>query len=347
MDKLIKKVEMDCPFCNKNHTIEKRKRTTESIIKKERVTYQEEYYLCTETNEEENEFVNAKLMDENLLKARDVYRKNKGLLTSKDIKDIRKKYNLTQAEFSHLLGLGEITITRYESKLIQDETYDKIIRLIGGNALLALDCLKENKDKFKSHRFNEIEENIKTIIKEDTYNYLNVQEIYTKYVQYEKESILNGFTKINISKLNSVLKYISEKMDNLFKVKLMKILWYIDFIYYKTYNKSITGLVYLHERMGALPIGFDEIIKLPSIKVDEQIKEYDGEYKSCYHILPNKNYKTHKLSENETNIIDKIIEKFYSFDTNEIVYYMHKEKAYTDTIQNQIIDYSFAKYINI
>lgn len=347
MDKLIEKIEMDCPFCNKNHTIEKRKRITEALIKKEKVAYQEEYYLCTETYEEENEFVTAKLMDENLLKARDAYRKNKGLLTSKDIKDIRKKYNLTQADFSHLLGLGEITITRYESKLIQDETYDRIIRLIGENALSALQYLKQNKEKFEKSKYNQIKENIKTIVKVDTYNYLNKQEIYAKYIQYEDESILNGFTKINIEKLNSVLKYISEKINNLYKVKLMKLLWYIDFEYYKTYNRSITGLVYLHERMGALPIGFDEIIKLPSIKVDEQLKEYDGEYKSCYHILPNEDYKTDKLSKNEMEIIDKIIEKFYSFNTNEIVAYMHKEKAYIDTTQSQIIDYSFAKYINL
>ena len=109
------------------------------------------------------------MMDNNLLNAKDEYRRQKHLLTSQQIKDIRKKYGITQAEFSFLLGLGEITITRYEKKLIQDETYDKIMRLVYDNAFLALDYLKDNKDKFKNlERYEEIENNIKKVILSDT-----------------------------------------------------------------------------------------------------------------------------------------------------------------------------------
>ena len=50
------------------------------------------------SDDEDNEFVSAGMMDRNLLEAKDVYRKEKGLLTSKEIKQIRKKYGLTQAE---------------------------------------------------------------------------------------------------------------------------------------------------------------------------------------------------------------------------------------------------------
>ena len=41
---------------------------------------------------------------------------------------LEKKYNLSQVDFSRLLGLGDVTITRYEIKAIQDETYDSILR---------------------------------------------------------------------------------------------------------------------------------------------------------------------------------------------------------------------------
>ena len=219
MDILIEKVKIDCPFCNEEHIVEKRKRTTVGLIKDEQVNYEEQYFLCNKTQSNENEFVTAKLMDENLQNARDKYRKNHNLLTSKQIKEIREKYKLTQAEFSFLLGLGEITITRYESKLIQNETYDKLIRLIDENALFALESLKENKGKFTNNRYEDIENNIKRIINENTYNYLNVQEIYTKYIEYEDETIYNGFKKISIDKIEAVLKYVAERIDNLYKVK--------------------------------------------------------------------------------------------------------------------------------
>ena len=49
----------------------------------------------------------------------------------------------------------------------------------------------------------------------------------------------------------------------------------------------------------------------------------------------------------ERDIVDKVLEKFKDFNTNMIVEYMHKEKAYTDTKTSQVIDYNFAKYIDI
>lgn len=85
---LIERVEMDCPICDRIHLLEKRKRDTQGIVKGDIVDYEEIFYLCPVTHEEENEFVPASLMDENLLRARDAYRKSKGLLTSYEISEI-------------------------------------------------------------------------------------------------------------------------------------------------------------------------------------------------------------------------------------------------------------------
>lgn len=57
------------------------------------------------------------------------------------------------------------------------------MRLIDKDALLALDYLERNKSKFKDVKFRKIENNIKEVINKDTYNYLNIQEIYTKYIR--------------------------------------------------------------------------------------------------------------------------------------------------------------------
>lgn len=65
--------------------------------------------------------------------------------------------------------------------------------------------------------------------------------------------------------------YFSHFTNYLFKVKLMKILWYADALYFKRHGKSMTGLVYKHMPYGALPIAFDEIKYLPTVKVVEEI----------------------------------------------------------------------------
>ena len=342
---LLEKELRGCPICGKEHEVEIRKRKSQIKIKDIMVDYDEIYYRCTNvSDEDDNEYVSGKMMDKNLLEAKDIYRKEKGLLTSNEIKQIRKKYGLTQAEFSFLLGLGEITITRYEKKLIQDETYDKIMRLVYEDAFLALDYLKENKDKFKNEkRYEEIEKNIKKIVIQDAVEYFNKKELLSKYVDFENMSIMNGFKNIDIPKLEAVINYIANKNNNLYKVKLMKLLWYIDMLYYKKYGKSLTGLVYIHQRLGALPIGFDELMKLKSIEVKEEIKDES----IIYHILPNNNCEIGKLSKQEKDVIDIILDKFKDFNTNQIVKYMHNEKAYKETNQTQVIDYSFAKDVKI
>ena len=56
------------------------------------------------------------------------YRRLENLLSPKEIKNIRQKYNLSQNAFSKFLGFEERAVTRYENGTIQDVYHDSIIR---------------------------------------------------------------------------------------------------------------------------------------------------------------------------------------------------------------------------
>lgn len=145
---LIRKIHMNCPLCDKTHEVEERKRMTAITIKGDKVDYEEKFFLCVNADEDENEFESASMSDENLLNARNAYRIRHGLLTSDEIVAIRENYGLSQVDLARLLGWGEATISRYESKAIQDEAYDTMLRLVKNNPLQALDFLRKNADKF-------------------------------------------------------------------------------------------------------------------------------------------------------------------------------------------------------
>ncbi|MGD9676922.1 MAG: type II TA system antitoxin MqsA family protein [Vulcanibacillus sp.] len=341
-DYIISMVDMGCPCCNKTHSLEQRKRLTQSIVKDETVDYEEIYFLCPVCDEEENEFVPAGLMDENLLRARDSYRQKKGLLTSYEIANIRNYYGLTQSDFSAMLGWGDVTVTRYESKTIQDETYDNIMRMVYKNPMFALECIDKHKERFTSEKYARIRKSIANKVEEVGNLYLKKQEINSLYVNYEEENDLNGYKTLDIDKLANVIGYFSQFIDTLYKVKLMKLLWYADAIFFGRYGKSMTGLVYKHMPLGALPIAYDEIIYLPTVKVVEELIYDDISYK----IRPNKEVNISDFSLEELNVLDTVATKFNNFRSKEIVEYMHKEKGYTDTIPNQVIPYSLAKQLN-
>lgn len=340
-DYLISMVDMDCPFCNKTHLLEQRKRLTQSRVKDETVDYEEIIFLCPLSVEDENEFVPAGLIDENLLRARDSYRQKKGLLTSSEITNIRDYYGLTQSDFSALLGWGDVTVTRYENKTIQDETYDNIMRMVYENPMFALDCIHKHRNRFTSEKYTRIRKNIANKVEEVGNLYLKKQEINSLYVNFEEKNDLNGYKILDVDKVANVVGYFSQFVDSLYKVKLMKLLWYADSIFFGRHGRSMTGLVYKHMPFGALPIAYDEIISLPTVKVVEELI-YDD---ICYRIRPNKEVNISDFSLEELSVLEVVATTFKNYKSREIIDYMHKEKAYTDTMPNQVIPYSLAKQL--
>ncbi len=333
---------MDCPICGRVHKLEKRKRETQGIVKGIVVNYEEVFYLCPITTESDNEFVPAAMMDENLLRARDSYRKLKGLLTSSDIAEIRKYYELTQSDFSTLFGWGEVTVTRYESKTIQDETYDNLMRMAHENPLFALQSLEKHKLKFAEARYAKVRNKIIQRVKESGTQYLKIQEIKSIYLSYSEECDYNGYKVLDLEKLASVIGYMANYVNNLYRVKLMKLLWYADVLHYKRYGKAMMGLVYKHMTFGALPLGYNEIIHLPNVKVEEEVI-YDD---ISYRIVPNMEVTISSFTLEDLNILELISSKFKDFCSKEIVDYMHQEKAYRETEPYHIISYEHAKELN-
>ncbi len=339
---LIRRFHGQCPLCDKMHEIEERKRTTITIIKGEEVAYDERFCFCVNSGEDENEFETGKMTNENLLNARNAYRIKKGLLTSYDIVSLRENYGMSQVDLARLLGWGEATVSRYESKAIQDEAYDTMLRMIKDNPLNALELLKKNSDKFSYAKRVEIRGQI--LNKLDSYGkeFLTRQALEGEYVVFDEPSDSNGYKMLDIDKLEIIISYFARHMSHLYKVKLMKSLWYSDALSYKRTGKAMTGLVYRHNMMGALPVGHYSLMNLENLNVKEELSYT---YDSMLRVYPMDNVDYTVLTGDETEILDIIISKFKDYKATEIVNYMHEERAYKETVDGAIIPFSLAKEI--
>lgn len=61
----------------------------------------------------------------------DIYRRTHGLLLADEIRAIRERYGLTQAELARLLRLGANTVSRWEARRnVQTAAMDVLLRLI-------------------------------------------------------------------------------------------------------------------------------------------------------------------------------------------------------------------------
>ena len=148
--------------------------------------------------------------------------------------------------------------------------------------------------------------------------------------------ILTAIKRSIFSKLGAVMAFFAQYDSNLFKVKLMKLLWYADALSFKLHGTSITGLVYAHKPYGALPLANSGIIYLPTLSVEE-IEINDN---TAYHLTSAPGASLDGLSSDEIDIIYRVANKFKNMTTQEIVNYMHEEDAYKDTTLNQIIPFS-------
>ena len=98
----LKSEEIFCISCMEKHNIDIIKMTDIEIYKGEEVSFDAIYEYCKNTDEYSETEV---MIRANSLAMKDAYRKKVGLLTSKEIISIRKKYHMSQKDFSRLIQL--------------------------------------------------------------------------------------------------------------------------------------------------------------------------------------------------------------------------------------------------
>ncbi|HDS30969.1 MAG TPA: helix-turn-helix domain-containing protein, partial [Firmicutes bacterium] len=98
----------------------------------------------------------TELDSDNLLRAFDKYRLKHNIISPEEIKEIRERYNLSQRGFARLLGLGEVTITRYEQGALPDQAHNLLLKLMKRDLNFKL-VYKENKLRLTTRMRKKVE----------------------------------------------------------------------------------------------------------------------------------------------------------------------------------------------
>ncbi len=278
----------------------------------------------------------------NKLSMIDKYRSEIGLLTSSELINIRERYGVSQKDFSEILDWGKATITRYENHQVQDRAHDDILRMVDEDPKWFLEKLESAQGRISQKAFKKYLDNTKFIYFSNKDKYL-IESIEASYIEF-KDHALTGNMELDLSIVVEVVNYLAQKVERLHKVKLMKMLWYSDNLFYKRYGKAMTGMVYKALPMGAVPEGHDKIILLDGIIYDEV--EYDNEY-LAYKFKAIDNFRPHYLTEEMITVLDDVIENFGNLNAKEISDRMHKEEAYKCTESFKVISYEYAKELSL
>jgi len=337
--KIIKTEKRLCFVCMEEHEVKTVRVTDIEEFKGEEVSFESTYEYC----DDDDEFIESEeMIRSNSLAMKDAYREKVGLLTSKDIINIRDKYNVSQKNFSRVLGWGRSTVTRYENHHVQDRAHDDILRKINSDPKWYIEMLIRAKENI-SEKAYEVSYKAAREAFEKKHNEYLIDYIESLYAQFIDDKITGG-VNLNLNKVVEMINYFASKVSSLHKVKLMKMLWYADSVSYKRKGKSISGLVYNALPMGAVPEGYDQIVDLDGVQYETV--SYDEEY-TGYKFYPVEGFEIKELTSDEVEVLDTVIAEVGHFNSRGIIDKMHDEEAYKCTDSNCVIPFSFAEQLSI
>lgn len=272
------------------------------------------------------------LNNETIKKAIKIYNKKFGI--SEDIKKIRKEIGLSLEELSSIIGCAKKTLISYEKgESIPNDTYLIIIKTILDNPETIKLFIKANRSMFKEDKLVKIEKKLN--------NYYFSNNSKALFLEKETEATeYNGFTEFNPNKIFNIISILSK--DGINKTKLLKELFYIDFLSYKLHVCSITGLEYCKLPYGPVVDDFEKIFETLSINniIDYNIKYYNNYEEQ---IITSKIKADLSIFRNdELDIINRVKDYFKDYKVKDIVDYSHNEKAFTDTNFGDKISYEYA-----
>jgi uncharacterized phage-associated protein len=154
---------------------------------------------------------------------------------------------------------------------------------------------------------------------------------------------------INEKKYKNAILFFAKRIQNgtLGKLKMMKLLYYLDFDFFEKYGTSVTGDEYLRFENGPVPRMAEKILKEMNgkgIKITKR-KVADGYHDQLY-IEAMANFDVDVFSKEELLMLEEIAGKWEKFTGSEMKSATHGEAPWIATKPDEVIDFNLAYYRN-
>jgi putative zinc finger/helix-turn-helix YgiT family protein len=336
-----------CPECGVEGEIEIREGKETFHVKGEPITVQTHVAVCVSCEEE---ILDRELDSANLERAFTIYRQKHSLLSPTDIVRIRQKYGLSQRALARLLQWGDVTIHRYENGAIQDKVHDEVLRFIEE---------PRNMNSIYKRNTAVLPKTISLDLGKRLHSLLN-DEPEDRFRAAARELLdtsapgpLNGFKRFDLEAMENAILFIVSSVEHSFKSKVLKLLWYVDFLCYNETAHSLTGSKYEAAPFGPVPREYRLLLtymdRAGVIKLQEDKITADGTDNPEI-IVPQRRLPTDAFSDIQRRCLEQVCEEFKHHSANATETRTHDEKAYQVTRREglwETIPYTLANTLTI
>lgn len=147
----------------------------------------------------------------------------------------------------------------------------------------------------------------------------------------------------NLLQLSKLIIFFANKSKiNLYKTKLNKLLFYAQFLYYKTYGERLLGDEFIKDYYGPVLEDIDRSLMFLSDSriIDLSENKYGLIIEACFEL----NEEAYSSAEEE--ILNKVNKKFEKYTAADISEYSHQESLWINTELKEKIEITRAKELN-
>jgi putative zinc finger/helix-turn-helix YgiT family protein len=330
-----------CPFCGIVSTIQRLERSVDIEVRGEKYSVNEVVHRCHSCGEE---FTSSSDDIDPVDAAFSLYRERHEMLSPLEIREFRKKYELTQRELASLLGWGAVTLSRYENGALQDLAHDRELQ-----SAMTPDGFRKLVEICPSAVEKEKRERLLQILDSSRGLRSGMLGQLEERLSSIAPGVKNGFRRFSSGRFCAAVEYFLQDCG-VYKTKLNKLLFYSDFMHFNEFGVSITGCCYARLPHGPVPDDFRTLLAVMEEDagiIETDVIDYSGtEYQGEKVLLVN-SLKEYSLSSDEVKTLSTIRDAFHDFGAGEIAEYSHSFIGWIETENAHLISYEYSAQLEI
>jgi len=338
--------EIFCPNCEQYCPTKLENRRERYTVRGRDIEVPVEALLCAKCGES----IGSNEKDKEILDAVHAeYRRQADLLTPERIKEIRDRYRLSQRSFAALLGMSEATINRYEQGGLQDPAHDTAIRACEApefvrNLLVRHGHLLSDWQRKRAEA---------ALVGREDPQRGPLIDLLSKAVWMQagdEVSDRTGYRRFDLDRYVGVVLWFCRRLGRVWKTPINKLVFYADFLAFKTATVSLTGTAYRKAPYGPVPADYDMLLNWMEGEGLLECREEPiptGHTGFLYKEGPKAPDEPFRFAGHETQVLEKVANELGRLGAVKLSERSHEETAWQETPLGQIISYQYAQSLSL
>lgn len=264
-----------------------------------------------------------------------MYRKAHKMVTPEQIVELRKSFGLSQRGFATLLGWSPTTVANYETGALPSNANNQLLQALihrpqFANELFALSKQKMTKTDCQSFKYNQ------QVSTAELTRFFVEPGVGEQQVAYTERA---GYSAFAFDRFEQMALYFITAEKKLDRDKLNRLLFYADFTNFRTATVSMSGSAYIRLATGPVPQNYDLLYGFMQQRGSIKVTEVESGTSIVEQFSAQTDFLPSMFTADELGILAAVARRFAQYTTHDLVTLTHREKAWINSDQGQLISY--------